>query len=59
MTHKDYVALAEAIRLAREYRDILTAGEMADRIAGNVSNACMIDNPRFDPDRFRDACGLA
>jgi len=59
MTCKDYVALAEAIQLAYEYKSTLTSHEMALRIAGNIANVAAWDNPRFDRERFLKACGLS
>lgn len=58
MTRKDYVLIAEALRLAR------SAGTGAGHDAGIYDAARVLaetlanDNPRFDSERFLKACGV-
>ncbi|MGH7179106.1 MAG: hypothetical protein ACREJC_17140, partial [Tepidisphaeraceae bacterium] len=57
MTRKDYILLAVALRNARppdgETRNARLAWLAA--VCG-VADACTRDNPRFDSDRFLNAC---
>ena len=57
MTKKHYIALAATIRQMATDRtyDHLTLLEVVDRLAAVL----VTDNPRFDRDKFRDACGLS
>ena len=48
MTKKDYVAIAEVIKLFDTKREIILG----------LSAYFMIDNPRFSPDKFFTACGI-
>ncbi len=53
MTRKDFEMLAGSVeKLAKTNRDA------AYDMACDLANACEKDNPRFDRDRFFDACGL-
>jgi hypothetical protein len=56
MTRKHYQLLADMIR--REYEvyenDAATLASVADTLA----TICKADNPRFDRDRFLEACGM-
>jgi hypothetical protein len=57
MTRKDYIAIAEAIRLTTEDeygRDSTGLAFCASRIA----HVMAADNPRFDRDKFLKACGF-
>lgn len=65
MTRKDYIALANAISVARLQATTL----QKDREISAVESACMhvahrmadhfaADNPRFDRARFLQACGV-
>jgi hypothetical protein len=64
MTRKDYILIADAIRetlatdpefgLVWPDRERAAVGLVAHRIAHQLRR----DNPRFDMDRFIDACGL-
>lgn len=50
MTKKDYIAIANAIRIARSY---------THSIDGVVDELCVMfkrDNPNFDPQQFKEAC---
>ena len=62
MTRKDYEALAEEIRNAWEFWSAESDRLLARRVmAGFVENFAEYmaeDNPRFDEDKFREACGL-
>lgn len=58
MTRKDYVALASAIKRAKDaYRDTLEAKAIY-LTAEEVAFVCKQDNPRFDHVRFMQACGF-
>lgn len=48
MTRKDYVRLAEALRIS----------ESVEEAASNIADVLKRDNPRFDRARFYAACGL-
>ncbi len=63
MTRKDYILIAEAVRdsltdpefgLVWPERERTAIGLLAHQIAHRLRQ----DNPRFDMDRFIDACGL-
>lgn len=58
MTRKDYVALAEALRLVEGYAGLLTGAEVWNRCRENVANVCAKDNPHFDRARFLKACAV-
>ena len=69
MTRKDYKVIAEAIRQTKEFYEkdipdnymvsqILLSASVSSRIVECLSNAMMEDNPRFNRDKFREACGL-
>lgn len=54
MTRKDYVVIAEAIKVEVQWGDKETARNIADFL-------CMVlktDNARFDKDKFLTACGF-
>lgn len=48
MTRKDYIAVAEVLRIARTIYD----HEPIDHIAAGLVNIFAYDNPRFDRGRF-------
>ena len=52
MTRKDYQTLAKVVRAQHE---TLPYNTLAFLI-GTLSNELAADNPRFDADRFWDAC---
>lgn len=61
MTRKDYVAIAEAFRdvtydpdLTRSLQDL----GLLSVVAGKVAHIMQLDNPRFDRERFLEACGF-
>lgn len=71
MTRKDYIEIAKALRLAKPSRPV--SGDTFTSTARNVwvggrrawadcvitvSDALHRDNPRFDYDRFYDACAF-
>jgi hypothetical protein len=65
MTKKDYVAIAEIIRLTRKYTSVRDTPDM--RVGGGVATCsvavriadyCAGDNDRFDRGRFLRACGV-
>lgn len=61
MTRKDYVLIAEAIKNARNsVENNLTANGLGagNMIPAYIAEALELDNPRFDRNRFLDACGL-
>lgn len=57
MTRKDYVLIAAAIARSRghwSYNDLATAA--IDRTAEQIAINLAADNPRFDRERFLEAC---
>jgi len=64
MTAKDFTAIALAIA-AEVNKPYETVTERDDRkivafnIASNIADVAAQQNPRFDRDRFFNACGLA
>lgn len=61
MTRKDYELIAKALKtqieISRTYGE--TDGELAvANIAYDLADALVIENPRFDKNRFFVACGL-
>ncbi len=71
MTRKDYVLIASAIRAqvefqneahakvapARDVRAEVSLNQL-DALARSLANRLRDDNPRFDINRFLDACGV-
>lgn len=62
MTRKDYVLIAQAIKRTRELIEgnpshNITGSEAMDFITGYFGGRLEQDNPRFDYERFRLACG--
>lgn len=57
MTRKHFIALAEALKAARP--SIIRPEEEKGwrKAVEAVASAARQFNPRFNPDRFRDACG--
>lgn len=62
MTRKDYEVLAEEIRNAHEGwasdEDRAIARRTMLSFVENLEDYLEQDNPRFDSDKFREACGL-
>lgn len=73
LTRKDYVMLAQAIKLSADYNrtqsERMTASEeyrmshvdylVEDQsVAINIATLLSEDNPRFDRERFLTACGV-
>lgn len=60
MTKKHYEILAEAIGSAKPQGMRLPPGSMKvwERVVTKVADALAKDNPRFDAQRFRNACGV-
>jgi hypothetical protein len=60
MTKKDFELIAAALAEARYLVDSeppISAETARYRIAGEIADALATTNPRFDRDRFLDACG--
>jgi hypothetical protein len=61
MTRKDYEAIAEVIKDARDYW-CPDGANLADpcslSIACGIAAVMQTDNPRFDRDKFLTACGI-
>ena len=62
MTRKDYCAIAGAIRAAMEHDDWDVLGSTAipfgvTLAADRIAEVLAANNPRFDRDRFMEACG--
>ena len=59
MTRKDYVMIAETLRMNRKDFNKGEDGLMLlDILAHQFSNSLEADNPRFDRARFLVACGV-
>ena len=69
MTRKDYEMIAKVISQTKEFYEkdipdnymvsqILLSASVSSRIVECLSNAMIEDNPRFNPDKFREACGI-
>lgn len=60
MTKKDYILIASILKAEREHP--ASGGQAVQntvkRLAGAFARALRQDNPRFDVDRFLDACGV-
>lgn len=62
MTRKDYETIAAALRAARPEADTSDTYQYGMLVSWNVAVESLAyelarDNPRFDPVRFRAACG--
>ena len=55
MTRKDYVAIAEAINWSWSTQPLTSRPGIAHS-AGAIAAVLLVDNARFDPKRFHDAC---
>jgi hypothetical protein len=64
VTRRDYVLIADAMRQARPPRPIALGDGIDPGWATWLSACCclsfklMVSNPRFDSQRFLDACGI-
>jgi hypothetical protein len=64
MTRKDYEIIARAVSVVKSTYDEVDGAyteialEVIDELANQLSLELQIDNPRFDRERFREACGL-
>ena len=59
MTKKDYVKIAKAIAdCAGQNRENYYSKEMRRRIVQSLIIALSENNPRFDSERFAEACGI-
>lgn len=57
MTRKDYQLIADMIVATRDGVNSWTNGNDAlDDLVTNLGFALALDNPRFDRDRFSEAC---
>ena len=62
MTRKDYKVIAESIRTVRD--KCMTDGhsvyfaDILEEVAEELASSMITDNPRFNRDKFREACGL-
>ncbi len=54
MTRKHFQALAEIVS---RYSEIIPLSILWD-LADDLADVCATENPRFDRQRFRTACGL-
>ncbi len=60
MTRKDFIAIAEVIREARQKAESTThAVQCVDQIQEGLVYILAESNPLFDRERFRAACGSA
>lgn len=57
MSRKHYEAVAKAIRAERQNDDGRGAGAIAS-LADSMACIFEADSPRFDRDRFLEACGM-
>ena len=61
MTRKDYVLIANTISelmMSQRDRGAFAHAPSLDEVARELAYALEGDNPRFDRDRFLDACGV-
>lgn len=62
MTRKDYVIIADSIKGSINYEQSFNNNQAAVSalrfLALTLSSSLEEDNPRFDRDRFLDACGV-
>lgn len=54
LTRKDYVTLADILESFSELIERFTFEDLVEDIA----DYCASDNPNFDYDKFRQACGV-
>jgi hypothetical protein len=69
MTRKDYEMIAKVISQTKEFYEkgipdnymvsqVLLSASVSSRLVDHLSDALKEENPRFNPERFREACGL-
>lgn len=62
MTRKDYIAIAAALKVARESHAAAIlpgkAYDLCNFVAWQIANVMAADNPRFDRDKFLQSCGI-
>jgi len=59
MTRKDYVMIAETLRInRRDFNEGEDGLMLLNILAHQFANSLEEDNPRFDRHRFLDACGV-
>lgn len=62
MTRKDYVLIAEAIKGAvnyeAEFNNNEAGADALKKFSITLASLLLADNPRFDVNRFFDACGV-
>ena len=56
MTHRDYVRIARAIKRVADRTDNDTE---IKQVVAELAHELHFDNPRFDRQRFADACGVS
>lgn len=57
MTKQDYIVIAEVIfRERSDQRTTYAQVRVLDRLALRMADVLALDSPRFDRDRFIDAC---
>jgi hypothetical protein len=54
MSKKDYQLIAEMVSVTR--KNTTATHDALDELVENLGFAMLLDNPRFDRDRFREAC---
>ena len=56
MTRKDYVRIARGINLVYSEQGSRSGKLLVENIANTIAAELQDDNPRFDWERFADAC---
>jgi hypothetical protein len=56
LTRRDYIEIARIIRAAVDEFPI-TSGPV-EQVAEQIADYCLLDNPKFDYDRFLKECGV-
>jgi hypothetical protein len=56
MTKKDYILIAKALRESRLYCETESQRRGVQRAELTIARALKADNPRFDRERFLEAC---
>lgn len=57
MTRKDYQAIAEVISTLADKYQFDDGRYIVSEVASDLAEVLQNDNPRFDRQRFLDACG--
>ena len=58
MTKKDYQLIAGSLRMTNEWNGGAIRRDLFVILCENLANALNRDNPRFDHQRFLEACGI-